>query len=124
MTHNAQGHVGIPQPDALVQHVDVVHHGVPRVALPKVDGGAALRQGAAVAQMVVAHHGDAQLVEIAGEGVIAGDVLRHTVTDLQHGADAAALRLPAHAVELRFPIGGQESESGDIRHGNPAPFVV
>ena len=107
-----------------MQDIDVVHHRVPGVALAEIDGDAALRQGQAVAQMVVTHHCDAQTVEIAGKGVIACDMLRHTVADLKDGADAAALRLPAHTVELRFPVGGQESEFGHIRHGNPAPFVV
>ena len=74
--------------------------------------------------MVVAHHGDAEAVEIAGKGVVPGDMLRHAVAQLQNGPDAAALRLPAHAVELRFPVGGQEGEFGHIRHGNPAPFMV
>ena len=124
VAHDAQRHIGIPQADALVQDIDVVHHRVPCVALAEIDGGAALQQGQAVAQVVVTHHRDAKIVEIAGEGVIACDMLRHTVADLKDGADAAALRLPAHTVELRFPVGGQEGEFGHIRHGNPAPFVV
>ena len=41
-----------------------------------------LRQGLAVAQMVMARHKDALLIEIPGEAVISQDVLRHAVGDL------------------------------------------
>ena len=107
-----------------MQHVDVVHHRVPGVAVAEIDGGAALRQRLAVAQVVVPGHDDALFVQRPGKAVVPGDMLGHAVTDLQYSADGHALRLPQHSVELGPAVGGEEGELGHFCHGNSAPFVV
>ena len=82
MAHDAQRHIRIALLQPLVQHVDVVHHRVPGVALTEIHRRSALRQRLAVAQVVVSRHQDAPVVEIPGKIVIPQDVLRHAVGDL------------------------------------------
>ena len=117
VAHEAQRHTGKLPPQLLVQQLDVRHHRLPRGAVAKVDGGAALRQRAAVAQMVVAHHGDPLLIEIAGKAVVAADMLGYTVGNLQHGT-RRSLRQPLHGVELSLAVAGEKGELGEICHGN------
>ena len=124
VAHDAQGRVGVFLPQPLVQHINIVHHRVPGVALAEIHRRAALGQGLAVAQVVVARHNDALLVQRPGKGVIAGDMLRHAVAHLQHRPHRRVGRLPQHPVKLRMAIAGQELELGHIRHGNPAPFML
>ena len=100
-----------------MEQLDVRHHRLPRGAVAKVDGGSALRQRAAVAQMVVAHHGDPLLIEIAGKAVVAADMLGYTVGNLQHGT-RRSLRQPLHGVELGLAVAGEKGELGEICHGN------
>ena len=54
----------------------------PGAAAAEIHRRAALRQGLAVAQVVVSRHQDAPVVEIPGKIVIPQDVLRHAVGDL------------------------------------------
>ena len=70
----------LPQP--IMEQVDVVHHRLPGAAVAEIHRRAALRQGLAVAQVVVSRHQDAPVVEIPGKIVIPQDVLRHAVGDL------------------------------------------
>ena len=65
-----------------MEQVDVVHHRLPGAAVAEIHRRAALRQGLAVAQMVVSRHQDAPIIEIPGKIVIPQDVLRHAVGDL------------------------------------------
>ena len=124
MAHDAQRHIRIALLQPLMQHVDVIHYRVPGVAVAEIDGGAALRQRLAVAQMVVSGHNDALLVQRPGKAVVPGDVLRHAVADLQYRPDRDRLRLPQHSVELGPAVGGEEGELSHFCHGNSAPFVV
>ena len=124
VAHDAQRHIRIALLQPLVQHVDVVHHRVPGVALTEIHRRSALRQRLAVAQVVVSGHDDALFVQRPGESVVPGDVLGHAVTDLQYSADGHALRLPQHPVELGLAVAGQKREFTQICHGVSAPFMV
>ena len=117
VAHEAQRHTGKLPPQLLVQQLDIRHHRLPRGAVAKVDGGSALRQGAAVAQMVVAHHRQPLLIEVAGEAVVAADVLGYAVGNLQHGT-GRSLRQPLHGVEPGLAVAGEKGELGEICHGN------
>ena len=101
-----------------MQAVDVIHCVLPAVLFTEIYRRAALREGLAVAQMVVARHHDALLVEIPGKIVIALNVLCH-------GPEFDFLiRDPQAGVELRFPIRGEKTEMFTICHRIGAPSVV
>ena len=67
--------------------------------------------------MVVAHHRQPLLIEIAGKAVVAADMLGYTVGNLQHGT-RRSLRQPLHGVELGLAVAGEKGELGEICHGN------
>ena len=83
--HQQQRQIGILLLQTGVQHIDVVHRSVPCVAIAEIHRCAALGQRLAVAQMVVAHHDHAVVVEEPGEIIVAAHILRHAVDDLQYG---------------------------------------
>ena len=82
MAHQQDGQPGILLPQPLVQQMDIVHHRLPGGSVAEIHRHGPLRQGLAVAQMVMARHKDALLIEIPGEAVVSQDVLRHAVGDL------------------------------------------
>ena len=83
MSHQQQRQIRILLLQTGVQHIDVVHRSVPCVAIAEIHRCAALGQRLAVAQMVVAHHDHAVVVEEPGEIIIAAHIFRHAVDDLQ-----------------------------------------
>ena len=89
--------------------VDVVYHPVPAAPGAEVQPGAALRHGLAVAQVIMACHGEAPGGEIFRKGLIAQDVLGHAVGNLQN-SPGLALRQPLHCVDGSLPVGGEESK--------------
>ena len=125
MAHNELRQALIALGEDQVQAVDVIHCVLPAVLFTEIYRRAALGEGLAVAQMVVAHHHDALLVEIPGKIVIALNVLCHAVGDLQNGPEFDFLiRDPQAGVELRFPIRGEKTEMFTICHRIGAPSVV
>ena len=82
VAHQQDGQIRILLPQPVMEQVDVVHHRLPGAAVAEIHRRAALRQGLAVAQVVVSRHQDAPVVEIPGKIVIPQDMLRHAVGDL------------------------------------------
>ena len=82
VAHQQDGQPGILLPQPLVQQMDIVHHRLPGGPVAEIYRHGPLRQGLAVAQMVMARHKDALLIEIPGEAVVSQNVLRHAVGDL------------------------------------------
>ena len=99
------------------QLLHVLHRVAPAVLISEVDHGAALHQGLAVAQVVVGHHGEAVAAEEAGEGLVAGAVLRHAVGDLHHPGDGAAQGRPLVDMDQGPAVAGWKVELRRDHHG-------
>ncbi len=124
VAHQQQRQMGVLLLQPGVQHIHVVHRRVPGAAVAEIHRRAALGQGLAVAQVVVAHHDDAVTVEEPGKIVITVDVLRHAVDQLQHRHRRHILRHPRDAVQPRFPVAGKKREVSLICHGNSVLPVI
>ena len=109
--------------DAAVEGIGVVHHRVPGVTLAEIDGGVPLAYAVAVAQVVMAHHGEAMVAQEAGKMVVAGDMLADTVENLHHGPHVP-LRAPLHSVEPGFAVGGEKGEFRQLCHGQTVLSVI
>ena len=109
-----EGHAGEVRLHFPAQGRHIVHRLLPAVLVCKVDGRAALRQGLAVAQMVVAHHRKALFHQEPGEAVISANILRHAVGDLQNRTGSLGVVAPEPCVEGRGAIGGRKGKILDI----------
>ena len=107
-----------------VESVDVIGDGFPCSTVAKIDRCTVGGDGLTVTKMVVTCHHHAVAIEKTGEIVIAVNVLRHAVGDLQYGNCLRLGGLPHNAVELGCPIGGEEGEILFICHSNSALSVV
>ena len=109
--------------DQLPQGADVLHHVLPAVPVGEPAELQGVPRRAAVAQVVVAHDGEAVLRQEAGEGVIPADVFRDAVDQLHH-PPGRPLRPPPGGGNCVDPIAGGKGKFLFDHHGNPAPFVI
>ena len=88
------------------------------------DGGAGGVDRAAVTEMVVSHHKKAALGKIARKTVIALDIFRHAVGQLQYGHGRLGIVRPLDGVQMGAAIGGGEGEVRHIYHSQAILSVL
>ena len=123
MAQQEAGQTGVLRPNPLPQGADVLHHVLPAVPVGEPAELRGVPRRAAVAQVVVAHDGEAVLRQEAGEGVIPADVFRDAVDQLHH-PPGRPLRPPPGGGNCVDPIAGGKGKFLFDHHGNPAPFVI
>ena len=115
--------VGVFLMHDVVQPVNIPDNVVPAVALGEEALLAAVVDGFAVAEMIVADDDEAVIGEEAGKVVIALDMLGNAVLYL-HDAARLAVRRPLADVDAVFPGAGVEIKIRKIRHGKIPPFML
>ena len=110
------GDAGEAGADMLPAHPQVLRRPHPAAPRAEVQPGRAGQNGGSVPQVVVSRHRKAVLREKTGQGLVAADVLRHTVAQLHH-AHRRRLRLPHHRVDRGLAVGGEKGKF-TAHHGN------
>ena len=123
----AQQEVGQAGETAVHPVVEALH--VPDQVVPAVPGAeiavlGPVPGGAAVAQVVVARHGEAVVGEEPGKGVIPAHILGNAVDQLDQGPGGPVLGEPPEAVDLVDAVAGGEGKFLPQGHSGHAPFMV
>ena len=85
MSQQEIGEVGKLAVGQFAELFQIVHHIVPTALRAEIEPGRILRNGQAVTDMVISHHGKALLRQILRKGLIAQNIFGNAVSNLQNG---------------------------------------
>ena len=122
MAHQENRQPGKRLSDQLVAGEKIPLHKVPAAFWTEVEPGRTGSHRCTVAQVVMACHGNAPSRQKCGQRLIAQNVLRHTVGELQNSPDGA-VRHPVYGVQGGFAVRGGDCEFS-LEHGKTNLPVV
>lgn len=106
------------------QRAHVVGQIAPAAFLPQKAVFLCARCGGPVAQQIASHHGDSMTGQMAGEDIIAQDILGNAVDQLDHGAGRLLVGQPPHGMNHMHAVRGQIGKLLETGHGKSAPCHV
>jgi len=118
------GHIGKTAGQVVVEGLYVPYQVVPAVPVAEKAVLTFIQGGAAVAQVVVARHGEAVVGQEPGEGVVTTHILRDAVDQLDRGPGRTILRKPPEPVDLVDAVAGEKVKFLPQGHSDHAPFML